>query len=191
MALTDTDIRNLKPASKQYKVTDGRGMYLLVTPSGGKCWRLKYYYGGKEKLLALGIYPEVSLKEARDKRDQARQQIADGKDPCQLKKQEKLKQKICADKPMDDRQNNCIELLMLYNKQRNTLNDIIKVHQRLLKEETNELNIINHLIEIEKLTVEMLAADDKMFSIDQYLKNTGISSREEFITRLRLITKIL
>jgi integrase len=97
MALTDTALRNLKLADKQYKLTDAQGMYLLITPSGGKYWRLKYRYGGKEKTLALGTYPEVPLKEARDKRDQARKQITEGHDPSQLKKQKKLKQQVCAE----------------------------------------------------------------------------------------------
>lgn len=63
MALTDVKVRNAKPAEKHLKLFDGDGMFLLVTPQGGKCWRLKYRFGGKEKLLALGTYPEVSLAE--------------------------------------------------------------------------------------------------------------------------------
>lgn len=94
MTLTDTALRNIKPDSKQYKLADTRGMYLLITPQGGKYWRLKYRYGGKEKTLALGVYPEVSLKEAREKRDKARKLLSEGNDPSQLKKQEKLKQRI-------------------------------------------------------------------------------------------------
>lgn len=86
MALTDVKVRNAKPGEKQQKLSDGDGMYLLVTPSGGKCWRLKYRFVGKEKVLALGTYPEVSLSEARERRAEARKQLANGLDPGEVKK---------------------------------------------------------------------------------------------------------
>jgi hypothetical protein len=69
MALSDTAIRNAKPAAKPYRLFDGGGLYLEVSPSGGKLWRLKYRFDGKEKRLALGKYPEISLKDVRDRRD--------------------------------------------------------------------------------------------------------------------------
>lgn len=72
MALSDIAIRSAKPESKAYKLTDAAGLFLLVTPNGGKWWRLKYYYLGKEKLLSLGTYPEISLAEAREKRAAAK-----------------------------------------------------------------------------------------------------------------------
>ena len=72
MALTDTLIRNVKPGQKPQKLFDGGGLFLLIAPTGGKLWRLKYRFGGKEKLLALGVYPDVSLKKARELRDEAR-----------------------------------------------------------------------------------------------------------------------
>jgi len=81
MALSDTAIRQVKSGPKPRKLFDSGGMYLLVTPSGGKWWRFKYRSGGKERLLALGTYPEVGLKQARERRDQARKQIAAGIDP--------------------------------------------------------------------------------------------------------------
>lgn len=86
MALTNTAITNAKPATKPFKLADEKGMFLLVTPSGGKWWRLKYRFGGKEKLLSLGIYPEVSLKAARDRRDEARKLLAEGVDPGENRK---------------------------------------------------------------------------------------------------------
>lgn len=89
MKLTDTKCKNAKPAQKAQKLSDGKGLYLEVMPSGSKYWRLKYRINGKEKRLALGVYPEVTLKEARDKTDEARKQIAEGIDPSfqkQLKK---------------------------------------------------------------------------------------------------------
>jgi len=93
MALTDIAIRQAKPAAKQYKIADGGGLYLLVTPAGGKLWRLKYRVAGKEKLLAFGAYPEVSLADARKRRDQARQQIAANKDPAREKKRAEVRQR--------------------------------------------------------------------------------------------------
>ena len=73
MSLTDTSIRNLKIPSKTAKLFDGGGLYLEVSPSGGKWWRLKYRYAGKEKRLSLGVYPGVTLRMARDKRDELAQ----------------------------------------------------------------------------------------------------------------------
>lgn len=85
--LTDTQIRNLKPQLKEIKYFDGGGLYLLVTPSGGKLWRLKYLLAGKEKKLALGSYPEISLATARQKRLEARELVAQGIDPAETKKE--------------------------------------------------------------------------------------------------------
>jgi integrase len=79
--LTDTAIRKTKKGAKPFKLFDERGLFLLVTPAGGKLWRLKYRFAGKEKLLALGSYPDVSLADARDRRDEARKRIASGVDP--------------------------------------------------------------------------------------------------------------
>ena len=79
MPLSDTAIRKAKPTDKPYKLADEKGLFLLVTPAGGKWWRLKYRFGGKEKLLALGKYPEVGLKDARERRDDARKRDGDEK----------------------------------------------------------------------------------------------------------------
>ncbi len=86
MALTDTGIKKAKPAAKPQRLFDGGGMYLEVMPTGGKLWRLKYRYGGKEKRLALGSYPDTSLKDAREKRDAARKLLAAGVDPSEYRK---------------------------------------------------------------------------------------------------------
>ncbi len=85
--LTDTAIRRAKPEPKARKLFDERGLYLIVTPGGGKWWRFKYRFHGTEKLLALGVYPDVSLKDARERRDEARRKIAAGIDPAAEKKQ--------------------------------------------------------------------------------------------------------
>jgi len=89
MALTDTQVRNAKPQSKPYKLSDTEGLFLFVTPAGGKLWRLKYRLAGKEKLLSLGKYPQVALAEARKGKDKARKSIADGADPSLLKQRAK------------------------------------------------------------------------------------------------------
>jgi integrase len=86
MALTDTTIRNAKPGEKPQKLFDERGLFLLVTPTGGKWWRLRYRFDGKEKLLSLGTYPDVGLKAARERRDDARKLLADGTDPGENRK---------------------------------------------------------------------------------------------------------
>jgi integrase len=86
MALTDPAIRNAKPADKPRKLADERGLFLLITPSGGKWWRLKYRIDGKEKLLSLGVYPDVGLKDARERRDEARKLLAEGVDPSENRK---------------------------------------------------------------------------------------------------------
>ncbi|WP_415519642.1 MAG: tyrosine-type recombinase/integrase [Desulfovibrio aminophilus] len=87
--LTDTAIRNAKPGQKQRKLSDEKGLFLLVAPSGGKWWRFKYRFAGKEKLLSLGTYPEVSLAQARERRDEARKLLARGIDPSAARKAEK------------------------------------------------------------------------------------------------------
>lgn len=89
MSLSDAKVRNAKPKAKPYKISDGEGMFLLVHPTGGKYWRLKYHYAGKEKLLALGVYPEISLADARERRAQARKTLAAGGDPSETKKEAK------------------------------------------------------------------------------------------------------
>lgn len=89
MPLTDTAIRNYKPGAKPAKVAAEKGLFMLVTPSGGKWWRFKYRFGGKEKLLALGVYPEVSLKEARARRDAARKMLENDIDPGEQRKTDK------------------------------------------------------------------------------------------------------
>jgi integrase len=86
MAITDTAIRNAKVVEKPYSLTDGRGLSLQVQPTGGKWWRLRYRFDGKAKMLSLGIYPDVGLKEARERRDAARKMLADGIDPGENRK---------------------------------------------------------------------------------------------------------
>ena len=92
MPLTNIALRSAKPQIKAFRLFDVGGLYLEVRPAGGKWWRWKYRYGGKEKRLSLGVYPDVSLKAAREKRDAARQQLAAGIDPGQARKAEKLSQ---------------------------------------------------------------------------------------------------
>lgn len=101
MPLTDVAIRNAKPRDKPYKVGDTLGLFLLVQPSGGKLWRVKYRIDGKEKKLAIGIYPQVGLAEARRRRDAARELVAAGKDPGREKQREKVRSRIQAETTFD------------------------------------------------------------------------------------------
>ena len=80
--LTDAAIKAAKPGQKSARMFDGKGLHLEVRPNGGKWWRLKYRYGGKEKLLSMGTYPDTSLKEARGRRDKAGALLASGVDRC-------------------------------------------------------------------------------------------------------------
>ncbi|SHN71399.1 tyrosine-type recombinase/integrase [Desulfovibrio litoralis] len=90
MALTDTAIKNIKPNDKAIKLFDSAGLFLYVTSKGGKLWRLKYRFEGKEKLLSFGAYPTISLKEARKRREEAKELLAQGVDPSEAKKQAKI-----------------------------------------------------------------------------------------------------
>ncbi|MFV0478282.1 MAG: tyrosine-type recombinase/integrase [Parahaliea sp.] len=90
MPLTATEVKQAKPQDKPRKLSDGGGLHLLVQPNGAKYWRYKYRYGGKEKTLAMGVYPEVSLKAARQAHQQARDKLAEGIDPGEVRKVEKL-----------------------------------------------------------------------------------------------------
>jgi integrase len=89
MSLSDAKVRNAKAKTKPYKIADGEGLFLVIMPAGSKYWRLRYYFGGKEKLLALGVYPYVTLADARDRRAAARKALAAGKDPGEVKKETK------------------------------------------------------------------------------------------------------
>ncbi|MBG0751006.1 MULTISPECIES: tyrosine-type recombinase/integrase [Pectobacterium] len=90
MKLNARQVETAKPKEKPYKMADGGGLYLLVKTNGSRYWRLKYRIDGKEKLLALGVYPDVSLADARAKRDEARKGIAGGIDPLEVKKEQKV-----------------------------------------------------------------------------------------------------
>ncbi|HYC59869.1 MAG TPA: integrase arm-type DNA-binding domain-containing protein [Thermoanaerobaculia bacterium] len=89
MPLTDTSIRKAKATNKPRKLFDERGLFLSIAPTGGKLWRYKYRFGGKEKLLALGTYPDVSLASARERRDAARRLVAAGVDPSAQRRAER------------------------------------------------------------------------------------------------------
>lgn len=94
MPLSDLKVRNAKPASKPYKLTDERGLYLLVQPSGSKLWRFNYRFLGKQKTAALGVYPDVLLGKAREKLRAARSLLADGIDPALDKRQERQRKAL-------------------------------------------------------------------------------------------------
>ncbi|MGB9152760.1 MAG: integrase arm-type DNA-binding domain-containing protein [Alphaproteobacteria bacterium] len=97
MALTDKSCKHAKQDAKPYKLSDGFGLYLQIMPNSSKYWRLKYRFSGKQKCLALGTYPEVSLLEAREKRDAARKQLTQGTDPGFTKKEQRRLASLAAD----------------------------------------------------------------------------------------------
>src|SRR4051795_8513849 len=97
MALTDTRIRNAKPKPKPYKLSDGGGMYLLVMPDGARYWRMDYRFARKRRTLALGIYPNVSLSNARSRREDARTLLAKDIDPGVVKKTAKRIAKLTSE----------------------------------------------------------------------------------------------
>ncbi|EAM2929891.1 DUF4102 domain-containing protein [Salmonella enterica] len=105
MKLTARQISTAKPTEKPYKLSDGGGLYLLVNPNGSRYWRMKYRYAGKEKLLSIGVYPDVTLAEARDKRTQAKRILAAGDDPSEVKQAEREAKNLAV--------NNNFELLAL------------------------------------------------------------------------------
>ncbi len=88
--LTELGVRKAKPSSKPKKLSDGRGLFLLLHANGSKYWRMKYRFMGKEKLLSIGVWPNVSINEARNKRNEAKQLLEKGKDPSADKKKQKL-----------------------------------------------------------------------------------------------------
>jgi integrase len=94
MALKDLEIRRLTARPKPYKVADALGLFLLIQPSGAKLWRFKYRFHGCERKLNIGRYPDISLKKARERRDEARQLLAEGIDPCNAKRQAEIEAKI-------------------------------------------------------------------------------------------------
>ncbi|MGC2459211.1 MAG: integrase arm-type DNA-binding domain-containing protein [Gallionellaceae bacterium] len=89
MALTAIEVKGAKPTDKPQKLSDGGGLFLLVQPNGAKYWRLAYRFAGKQKTLALGVYPEISLLDARERREAARKILANGADPGDIKKSQK------------------------------------------------------------------------------------------------------
>ncbi|EHS0971333.1 tyrosine-type recombinase/integrase [Salmonella enterica] len=105
MKLTARQISTAKPTDKPYKLSDGGGLYLLVNPNGSRYWRMKYRYAGKEKLLSIGVYPDVTPAEARDKRTKAKRILAAGDDPSEVKQAEREAKNLAV--------NNSFELLAL------------------------------------------------------------------------------
>ncbi len=101
MALTDIQIRNAKPDTKQYKLSAGLGLYLIISPNGGKWWRFRYRFADKQKELSLGTYPDVSLKEATQKRDSYRSMVKAGDDPLYERKIDKLTKRTASENSLE------------------------------------------------------------------------------------------
>ena len=97
MSLTDTEIRKTKSGAKAYRLPDTKGLFLFVTPTGGKLWRYKYRHGGLQKLMAIGKYPDVPLTLARERHAEARRLLATGIDPMEQRKVAKTAEKAAAE----------------------------------------------------------------------------------------------
>ncbi|HHR5802677.1 TPA: tyrosine-type recombinase/integrase [Providencia alcalifaciens] len=97
MLLTDIQIRTAKPKDKAYTLNDGNGLSLLIEPNGSKGWRFRYRFAGKPKMISFGVYGQISLADARRKRDEAKKQLSDGIDPSDARKSEKITQKDAAE----------------------------------------------------------------------------------------------
>lgn len=100
-SLSDAAVRNAKPRANRYKIADGDGLFLFVMPTGSKYWRFRYFFDGKEKLLALGVYPDISLSDARERRSQARKTLAAGNDPAEVKKEAKRLEVLKSDNSLE------------------------------------------------------------------------------------------
>ena len=90
MPLNDMQIRRAKPEAKAYTLGDGQGLSLLIEPNGSKSWRFRYRFGGKPKMISLGVYPTITLADARSRRDDARKLVAEGKNPSEVRKEQKI-----------------------------------------------------------------------------------------------------
>src|SRR5690606_24615388 len=115
MPLTETRLRALKTKDKPYKVADQRGLYIEVTPAGGKLWRFRYRIGKIEKKLAIGSYPEVSLKQARDATYEARQAVASGRDPAIEPRKQKIREEFLSAQTFEAVAREYIEQMMVQN----------------------------------------------------------------------------
>lgn len=115
MPLTETKLRSLKSKDKPYKVADQRGLYIEVTPSGGKLWRFRYRVGKTEKKLSIGPYPEISLKEARDVAYEARHSVASGGDPALEKRKRKIRNELLSAQTFEAVAREYIEQMMVKN----------------------------------------------------------------------------
>jgi integrase len=121
MPITDLAIRNAKPGDRAYKISDAGGLHLLINPNGSKLWRLAYRFAGKQKLLAFGRYPDVTLSEARDKREAAKRTLRDGRDPSVQAKLDKIAASAAAAQTFDLVADEYIEKLRREGKAENTL----------------------------------------------------------------------
>ena len=113
MALTENRLRALKPKDKPYKVADHRGLYIEVTPSGGKLWRFRYRIGNVEKKLAIGPYPEINLKQARNAADAAWHSVAEGGDPAFEKRKKKIRDEFLSAQTFEAVAREYIEQIMV------------------------------------------------------------------------------
>ncbi|UYN96054.1 MAG: tyrosine-type recombinase/integrase [Enhydrobacter sp.] len=168
MALTQFAIQSAKPLDRPYKLSDGGGLHLLIQPNGSKLWRFRYRFAGKENMLAVGIFPRVSLSGARQKRDEAQRLLAQGVDPSQKRKEDKVAASISA---------------------ANTFGVIAKEYQVKLKEEgRSESTLVKIKWQLEDLASPLTdrpIAQIKSAEILQILQRIEKSGRKDTARRLR------
>ncbi|UJX44676.1 integrase arm-type DNA-binding domain-containing protein [Xanthobacter sp. YC-JY1] len=124
MALSDVAVRSAKPQPRPVKLSDGGGLHLLVTPTGGRLWRLAYRFEGKQKQLALGAYPAVGLADARKARDAAKSALAAGVDPAAKAKAEKAARQTAAANTFNLIADELLEKLAQENRSATTLDKV-------------------------------------------------------------------
>ena len=147
MALTNTQIKAAKPDSRDYRLADGQGMYLLVKQNGHKYWRLDYRFRGKRNTLALGVYPEISLQEARERRRGARIHLQNDRDPSEVRKEEKRVKQMNLFKDV-------AYLWWEHNKESWSSGHVLRVQKRL---ENNIFQELGHL-PIDEITPQKVIA---------------------------------
>lgn len=182
----DTVIRNAKPKDKDYKISDGQGLYLVIKKTGSKTWRFDFTYGGKRQSMSFGKYPTITLKEAREKREESKEQLSKNINPISKKRIEKASEALTLQNVVDEwielRKKSASEATVTANKR--ILKNITEWLGRIAIKDINRIDIINRLqkIQTEKGVVEtahrLLSLLDKiyMYAVSkEYIKHNIIS----------------
>ncbi len=177
-ALTDKEIKGAKPREKDYKLFDGAGLFLIISTKGAKRWRLKYRFDGKEKVLALGVYPALTLAKARKMREEFREQIANGINPSEVRKEKKKKQNA-----LDEKKNHTLKNVIAESlKKRNALSE--KYLKRLQLSFENNVTPFIGDIPIQDITKQQI-----LEVVERVEERGAIESAHRLLTQLNKIFK--